>query len=73
MTTRWEVQLKVREVIRRIEEDGWRFERQRGSHRIYRHPRKRGTVTISGRPGQDVPAGTLGSILKQAGLKGPPR
>lgn len=62
--------MKVREVTRLIETDGWRFERQRGSHRIYRHPDKPGTVTIAGRPGEDVPAGTLGNILRQAGLKG---
>jgi predicted RNA binding protein YcfA (HicA-like mRNA interferase family) len=61
--------MKVRDVIRRIEEDGWRYERQRGSHRIYRHPSKPGTVTIAGRPSQDIQAGTLGSILRQAGLK----
>jgi predicted RNA binding protein YcfA (HicA-like mRNA interferase family) len=65
--------MKVREVIRRIEGDGWRFERQRGSHRVYRHPHRPGTVTVAGRPGQDVPAGTLGNILRQAGLKGPRR
>jgi predicted RNA binding protein YcfA (HicA-like mRNA interferase family) len=65
--------MKVRDVTRRIEDDGWRFDRQRGSHRIYRHPHKPGTVTIAGRPSQDVPAGTLGNILRQAGLKGPRR
>lgn len=62
--------MKVREIIRRIEQDGWRFERQRGSHRIFRHPIKPGSVTIAGRPGEDVPAGTLGNILRQAELKG---
>lgn len=65
--------MKVRDLTRRIEGDGWRFDRQRGSHRIYRHPVKTGTVTISGRPGQEVPIGTLGNILRQAGLKGPSR
>lgn len=47
--------MKVRDVIRRIENDGWEFERQRGSHRVYRHPNKTGTVTIAGTPGKDVP------------------
>jgi predicted RNA binding protein YcfA (HicA-like mRNA interferase family) len=65
--------MKVREVTRRIEDDGWRFERQRGSHRIFRHPSKPGSVTIAGRPGQDIPAGTLRNILRQAGLKGSSR
>jgi predicted RNA binding protein YcfA (HicA-like mRNA interferase family) len=62
--------MKVRDVILRIESDGWRFERQRGSHRIYRHPYKPGTVTVAGKANQDLQAGTLGNILRQAGLKG---
>jgi predicted RNA binding protein YcfA (HicA-like mRNA interferase family) len=62
--------MKVRDVIKRIERDGWRLERQRGSHRIYRHPDKPGTVTIAGARDKDVKCGTLGNILWQAGLKG---
>lgn len=62
--------MKVRDVIRRIEEDGWEFKRQRGSHRIFCHPNKPGTVTVAGARNKDVPSGTLGNILWQAGLKG---
>jgi predicted RNA binding protein YcfA (HicA-like mRNA interferase family) len=65
--------MKVREVIRLIEDDGWRFARQRGSHRIYKHPSKPGSVTVAGKRNGDVPAGILGSILRQAGLKGSKR
>jgi predicted RNA binding protein YcfA (HicA-like mRNA interferase family) len=61
--------MKVRDVIKRIEQDGWRLDRQRGSHRIYRHPSKAGTVTVAGRRSADLPPGTLGSVLVQAGLK----
>jgi predicted RNA binding protein YcfA (HicA-like mRNA interferase family) len=43
--------------------------RTTGSHRIFRHAAKTGTVTIAGKPGIDVPKGTLNSILKQSGLK----
>ena len=60
---------KVRELIEILEKDGWFQVRQRGSHRQYHHQRKAGTVTVSGKPSVDVPAGTLNSILKQAGLK----
>lgn len=63
----------MREAIRLIKSDGWQFERQRGSHRIYRHPSKPGTVTVAGKPREDLPRGTLLNILKQARLKGPPR
>lgn len=61
--------MKVREVIRLIEKDGWRMVRQRGSHRQFHHPSKPGTVTIAGHPGVDMTPGTLNSVLKQAGLK----
>ncbi|MDE0186397.1 MAG: type II toxin-antitoxin system HicA family toxin [Candidatus Poribacteria bacterium] len=43
--------------------------RTRVSHRQFRHPIKSGTVTVAGKLGLDVPAGTLNSALKQAGLK----
>jgi len=61
--------VKVREVVRMLERDGWRHVRTTGSHRQFRHSVKPGTVTVAGNPGTDVPMGTLGSILKRAGLK----
>ena len=60
--------MKVRDVIRRLEQDGWRLKNQEGSHRQYVHPQKPGKVTVAGHPSIDVPKGTLNSILKQAGL-----
>ncbi len=60
--------MKVRDAIGVIEADGWRLDRQRGSHRIFRHATKPGTVTVAGHPGDDVPAGTLASIRRQAAL-----
>ena len=61
--------MKVREVIKRLEDDGWRIVRQRGSHRQLKHEVKNGLVTLAGKPGDDLAPGTLMSILKQAGLK----
>jgi predicted RNA binding protein YcfA (HicA-like mRNA interferase family) len=61
--------MKVRVVLQILKEDGWEIERTRGSHRQLKHAIKRGTVTVSGKPGIEVPPGTLNSILKQAGLK----
>ena len=60
---------KVRDAIRLVEQDGWSLARTKGSHRQYHHTHKRGTVTIAGRPGEDVARGTWNSILRQAGLK----
>ncbi len=61
--------MKVSELLRLIEQDGWFLVRQRGSHRQFHHPDKSGTVTVAGKPSIDVPPGTLNSVLKQAGLK----
>jgi len=63
--------MKIREVIRLIEEDGWFLVATRGSHRQFKHPTKSGRVTIAGHPGDDLAPGTLNSVLKQAGLKRP--
>jgi predicted RNA binding protein YcfA (HicA-like mRNA interferase family) len=62
--------MKVREIIRMIEKDGWYLARTRGDHRQYKHNSKPGRVTISGNLGKDMPPGTLNSVLKQSGLKG---
>ncbi len=61
--------VKVKELIKTIEADGWEQVRMRGSHRQYNHPTKAGTVTIAGKPSTEMPPGTLNSVLKQAGLK----
>jgi predicted RNA binding protein YcfA (HicA-like mRNA interferase family) len=61
--------MKVRELIKLLADDGWQQVRMRGSHRQFQHPTKRGTVTIAGKMNVDIPAGTLNSVLKQAGLK----
>jgi predicted RNA binding protein YcfA (HicA-like mRNA interferase family) len=61
--------MKVRDVIKMLEHDSWYLDRTRGSHRQFKHPRKPGLVTVPGKPGDDLGAGTLNSVLKQAGLK----
>jgi len=61
--------MKVRRVIKIIEKDGWYLVRTRGSHRQYKHPVKKGLVTIPGKPGDELAPGTLNSIMKQAGVK----
>jgi predicted RNA binding protein YcfA (HicA-like mRNA interferase family) len=63
--------MKIREVIKLIEQDGWFLVATRGSHRQFKHARKPGRVTIAGHPGDDLAPGTLNSVLKQAGLRKP--
>jgi predicted RNA binding protein YcfA (HicA-like mRNA interferase family) len=60
--------MKVREVIRLLEKDGWVIVAQKGSHRQFRHPSKPGKVTVPGKMSEDLAVGTLKSILRQAGL-----
>ena len=62
--------VKVRDVIRTLEQDGWCLDRQVDSHRQFRHPGRPGTVTVAGKPSGEVPKGTLRSICRQAGRPG---
>lgn len=61
--------IKVREVIRMLQEDGRKLVRTRGSHHHFRHSTKPGTVTVPGNPNFDLHPKTLASILKQAGFR----
>ncbi|MFZ2469141.1 MAG: type II toxin-antitoxin system HicA family toxin [Parvibaculum sedimenti] len=61
--------MKVSEILRLLQDDGWFLPATRGSHRQYKHPSKPGRVTVPGKPGDDLAPGTLSSTLKQAGLK----
>ena len=63
--------MKVRDVMKEVEADGWHFVRQKGSHRHYKHSTKKGTVTIAGHPNDDVPIGTLKRIYEQAQIGKP--
>ncbi len=61
--------MKVSQILKLLHQDGWYRVKSRSGHRQFKHPIKRGRVTVSGKASDDLPPGTLGSILKQAGLK----
>lgn len=62
--------MKVREIIRLIEKDGWIFKRQKGSHMVFEHSIKKGIVVVPNHGmNEDVKKGTEKSIFKQAGLE----
>lgn len=63
--------MKVRDVIKRITDDGWVQEAAKSgtSHRQFSHPTKIGKVTVAGQMGEDLAKGTLNRIWHQAGLK----
>jgi predicted RNA binding protein YcfA (HicA-like mRNA interferase family) len=60
--------MKSDSLIKSIEKDGWFLVRIKGSHHHFKHPVKKGIVTVP-HPKKDIPKGTFNSILKQAGLK----
>lgn len=59
---------KVKEIIKIIESDGWFLSRTKGDHRQYKHPTKKGKVTVPGKLSDDLDPNTAKSILIQAGL-----
>ncbi len=61
--------MTVREILKRLRQDGWTVVRQKGGHRQLHHPTKPGTVTVAGKPSKTVNPKTEASILRQAGLK----
>ncbi|MFH1043714.1 MAG: type II toxin-antitoxin system HicA family toxin [Pseudomonadota bacterium] len=61
--------MKVSEVLRMLQDDGWHLVATRGSYRQFKHSFEPGRVTVPGKPSDDLAPGTLNSILKQAGLE----
>ena len=61
--------MKVRDVIKRLQDDGWYLDRTKGSHRQFKHPAKPGLVTVSGKMNIDLPKGTLKSIWRQSQIQ----
>jgi predicted RNA binding protein YcfA (HicA-like mRNA interferase family) len=60
--------MKVRDVIKVLEADGWYQVSMKGDHRQFKHALKRGRVTVAGHPSKEIPPATLISIFKQAQL-----
>ncbi len=63
--------MKIRNVIKLIEGDGWYLVVTKGSHRQYKHTKKTGRVTIAGHLNDDLAPGTLNSVFKQAQIRKP--
>ena len=60
---------KVREVVKKLREDGWYYVGTEGDHHHYKHPIKSGKVTVPGEPGDDVKIGTLIALERAAGIR----
>lgn len=61
--------LKVIEVIKMLEADGWVLCYWKGDHRQFKHPTKKGKVTVNGKRSDVLSQFLLNSIWKQAGWK----
>jgi predicted RNA binding protein YcfA (HicA-like mRNA interferase family) len=62
--------VKIRQILEKLKVDGWYEVRQKGSHKQFKHPVKKGLITVSyHKLSDDIAPGTLNSILKQAQLK----
>jgi len=57
-----------REIIKRLESDGWFKVKTVGDHWQFKHPTKKGKVTVT-HPKKDLATWLIKSIEKQSGLK----
>ncbi len=60
--------ISSREIIKRMEADGWFKVGQTGSHIHFKHPTKPGKATVN-HPNKDMSLKTVRSIDKQTGLR----
>lgn len=61
--------VKVSKILRDLQKDGWVKVHQVGSHRQFKHPTKKGKVTVNGSNSEDVWGKKLKSIESQSGLE----
>ena len=59
--------MKSADLIRELKSAGWRLDRVRGSHHVFKHPNRQGHVVIP-HPKKDLGTGLIAAIRKQAGL-----
>lgn len=60
---------KVIEILQMLKADGWKQVTQNGSHRQFKHPTKKGRVTVNGKPSDTLSQELLNSIYRQAGWR----
>ena len=60
--------MSSQDLIAELKADGWKLDRVSGSHHMFKHPTKPGTVVVPN-PKKDLGQGLVKAIRKQAGLK----
>lgn len=63
--------MKTREIVKKLEQEGWYLARQKGSHKIYKHPQKPELRIVLPDHGmnKELSIGVLNDIQKKAGWK----
>ena len=61
--------MRVEEILLLLQSDGWYIIEQRGSYRQYKHPHKKGRITIAANLNYDLEKDSINSILLQAGIE----
>lgn len=59
--------MSSKDLMKLLKQDGWYLDRIKGSHYHFKHPSKKGLVTLP-HPRKDLPQKTVDSIFRQAGL-----
>lgn len=61
--------VKVSTILNALSQDGWVLTAQKGSHRQFKHPTKKGKVTVNGKPSDVICGSLLNSVESQSGLE----
>lgn len=61
--------VKVSKILRILADDGWYLDRQKGDHREFKHPTKKGVVTVNGKPSTSICEWLLSSVERQSELR----
>ena len=61
--------MKFSEMVRLLEENGFRLVRQKGSIRYYGKPGHSKLIRVDYHGSKEIPTGTCHAILKAAGIK----
>lgn len=61
--------MRISDLLKLLKDDGWVILRTKGSHRQLKHSTKKAVITVSGKLSDELKKGTLGNVLRKAGLK----
>lgn len=61
--------MNYKDISKMLKKDGWKHNSTKGSHKHFKHPKKKGKVTVPDHGKKKLPPKTVESILEQAGLE----